>query len=306
MSSNVIAAIAILSPIIMGMILIPVIFISIRKKLKQLPQQQSALEELTIAMRGTYRGAGILDEYKGSLPKLARPIIRDCIEGQIGDSSARFYKYSVGGGSEQSFYTIFEVTIRGTFPHIYLDSKNGESLGEPLFSRKDRVKLEGVEFAKYFNVYVQDGAQRELLQLFEPSIMAHLIDVVPNINIEFVDNKIYFYINEELAESKEIHDAYQAISNMVIKLAPELNNLGVDDKHISDLKVVAHTKDVDIVGKPVQNFLVQVFGTIAVLALTILIARNQRNGSHFYLLFVAVGIANICRAVYVFIRTGKS
>ena len=135
----------------------------------------------------------------------------DLIFGRIDKTILMFSEidsaYNSGGSTE--FYTIF----KGLFFVADFNKKfKGETFVLPDFDKKnfkgtgELIKLEDIEFEKYFTVYGSD--QIESRYILSTSLMKRIVDYKEekdkNIYISFVNNKIYVAIscNKDLFEPK--------------------------------------------------------------------------------------------------------
>ncbi|MFG6445921.1 hypothetical protein ACFXP7_11445 [Microbacterium sp. P06] len=87
-------------------------------------------------------------------------------------------------------------------PHIVLDAQGNNSLRRPAlsgaYSQTQRLSLEG-DFDKHFSLYCPRGYERDALYLFSPEVMAHFIDTASKLDVEIVDDFVFFYSPRELS-----------------------------------------------------------------------------------------------------------
>ncbi|MCR2825332.1 hypothetical protein [Microbacterium sp. zg.Y909] len=87
-------------------------------------------------------------------------------------------------------------------PHIVLDAVGTNSLGDsslPVgFKAAQRLSLEG-DFDRAFRLYCPAGYERDALYLFTPDIMARFIDNAAELDVEIVDDWMFFYRRADLA-----------------------------------------------------------------------------------------------------------
>lgn len=110
-----------------------------------------------------------------------------------------------GKNSKRREFGVIEVKLTRRLPHILLDSRANNSLGFsnlPSFRSSQHLTLEG-DFNDYFNLYVPDGYERDALYLITPELMALLIDLGANFDIEIVDDRLYIYSSREFSLEKK-------------------------------------------------------------------------------------------------------
>lgn len=130
----------------------------------------------------------------------------DVIRGQ----SPRFvefanYRYTSGSGKEQQTHRWGYIAIKlsSSLPHIVLDSagNNGVFGGSNLpatFGKDQQLHLEG-DFDRYFTLYCPQGYERDALYLFTPDIMARFIDEAAALDVEIIDDWLFFYAQRDFS-----------------------------------------------------------------------------------------------------------
>ncbi len=92
--------------------------------------------------------------------------------------------------------------LQTPLPHIVLDAVGNNSLGVsslPVgFKAAQRLGLEG-DFDRAFRLYCPAGYERDALYLFTPDIMARFIDNAAELDVEIVDDWMFFYRRADLA-----------------------------------------------------------------------------------------------------------
>lgn len=112
------------------------------------------------------------------------------------------YEFTTGSGKSRTVHKWGYVAVRlGTpLPHIVLDAVgNNGFFGSNLpvaFDRDQRLSLEG-DFDKYFILTCPDGYERDALYLFTPDIMARFIDNAAELDVEIVDDWLFFYAKRQ-------------------------------------------------------------------------------------------------------------
>lgn len=108
------------------------------------------------------------------------------------------YRYTTGSGKNRSTHTwgYVAVHLSTPLPHIVLDAVgNNGVFGSNLpvwFGRDQHLSLEG-DFDRYFRLYCPAGYERDALYLFTPDIMARFVDHAAALDVEIVDDWMFFY-----------------------------------------------------------------------------------------------------------------
>ncbi|MDY0908114.1 hypothetical protein [Microbacterium sp. CFBP9034] len=94
------------------------------------------------------------------------------------------------------------VQLDRPLPHIMLDARGNNSLlGRTRLPdtalRSQRLSLEG-DFDRWFTLYCPAGYERAALYLFTPDIMAMMIDRFAELDVEIIDDWVFFYSRNEL------------------------------------------------------------------------------------------------------------
>ncbi|GAA2534999.1 hypothetical protein GCM10009860_14200 [Microbacterium mitrae] len=113
------------------------------------------------------------------------------------------YQYTTGSGKSQQTHHWGYVAVRleNLLPHIVLDAEgNNGFFGSNLPIRIDRdqhLSLEG-DFDRYFRLYCPQGYERDALYLFTPDVMVRFIDNAAELDVEIIDDWVYFYAKNPL------------------------------------------------------------------------------------------------------------
>lgn len=112
------------------------------------------------------------------------------------------YQFTTGSGKNKSTHKwgYVAVHLSSPLPHIVLDAVGNNSIfGSNLpatFDKDQRLSLEG-NFDSYFSLYCPSGYETDALYLFTPDIMARFIDNAAALDVEIVDDWVFFYIRGE-------------------------------------------------------------------------------------------------------------
>ena len=148
----------------------------------------------------------------------ARMII-DVLSGIYENISVRIFTYffqEIGEHSGRHFYTVFEASLLGTVPNIFLYSNKQKGLNFDWNNDNSTIVLEG-DFNKYFTLCVPKGYEQEAYEIFTPDVMANLIDLANELNFEFIGNKLYIYKTQLVTKKSEIERIFN-LSKYLINL----------------------------------------------------------------------------------------
>jgi len=122
-------------------------------------------------------------------------------------------------------YTVISIKVEGSLPHIYLNYKKdgyGLNIGKEISVP--------VEFEKSFHISIPEGYQIEALEIFTPEILAKILDQEIKVDIELVDNQIYFFIEKQNLfgfsfdkHLKLLEKQYNAVATLMSMLKPRLD-----------------------------------------------------------------------------------
>ena len=136
-------------------------------------------------------------------------------------------------------FSVFEATYPYQAPHIVLSMVQSAMSIEPSndpasFRGEKLLTLEG-GFDKYFKLRVQEGFETEVLEIFTPDIMAKLIDIKPTLNIEFAENKVYFYKTGTFSTGEQILSAYKTATVISQLVRPRLKEVSGSVSAMNDV-----------------------------------------------------------------------
>jgi len=138
------------------------------------------------------------------------------------------YQYSVitASGSKVYFWGFIKVKLNRRLPHMLLDSKSNETFLKlsflPNLPKNNQIlKLEG-DFNKYFTLYVPQNYQRDALYIFTPDVMAALVDMGLDYDIEIIDDNLMIYHPDGI--SIDSAEFIKKALTLVDKLGKELHD----------------------------------------------------------------------------------
>ncbi len=148
--------------------------------------------------------------------------------GTLHDRPFRFfqYRYVTGSGKNKRTHTycVFEVVFSGTFPHIYLNNTGNRDLSNLKGVFLPRLTLPPA-LEKNFNLHGPTGYEIEVLQIFTPDLLQHVLDSNWEHDIELVDQKLYVFREEPIRTSQELEYEVGRLQMLLEILAPTLNRM---------------------------------------------------------------------------------
>ncbi|MDZ8275383.1 hypothetical protein R2Q81_05375 [Microbacterium aquimaris] len=136
------------------------------------------------------------------------------------------YRYSTGNGRSRTTHRWGYVAVKLDIPlpHIVLDATSNNGLfgsNLPMSYRKEQhLGLEG-DFDRYFSLFCPRGYEADALYLFTPDIMARFIDNAAALDVEIVDDWLFFYAKRDFVTLDPATWAwlFGAVAAMLDKLA---------------------------------------------------------------------------------------
>ncbi len=168
---------------------------------------------------------GVMFKRSGRFMKpMAYNFARNAVSGTWEGRPARIFEYqfTLGSGksSETHFYTVFEFSFAGTFPHLYLNRKKdryGIDAGKPL-----RLPA---EFERSFELFAPDQYEVEALEIFTPDVLAYLVDVDWPFDLELIDQRLIVYREMHITSSMQLASEWHRAKALATKLAPVLDRV---------------------------------------------------------------------------------
>ncbi len=156
--------------------------------------------------------------------------IREVMSGAYRDMPLRIFTYlytvHAGKSSHAVYDAVAELTYPAELPHIVLVRKISlSSVGDTApFSSSiglEKVELEG-DFDTYFSLYVEQGAQVKIREIFQPDLMQWFIDHFADHDLEVNGTKIYLLQRGQLSSRKEYVALHTLADAVTDKLLPGL------------------------------------------------------------------------------------
>lgn len=155
----------------------------------------------------------------------------DVMSGMYEGHSLRIYDFArtigYGKGSHTDFYTVFELSFDKNLPEIGLYARGTDIFGlDSTGSSADgqAVQLEG-DFGQYFVLRAPKDYEMETRVIFQPDLMALLVDRFKQFDIELFQNKLYLF-RAPLSTKEEFSRMYDLADALYDKLAPLVREVG--------------------------------------------------------------------------------
>lgn len=149
--------------------------------------------------------------------------------GTVYDRPFRFfqYHYTTGRGkNEQTHhaYNVYEVAFSGTFPHIYLNNTHNRDLSNLKGFFLPRISLPH-ELEKKFNLHGPKQYEIEVLEIFTPTLLLHLLETDWEHDLELVDQKLYVFREESIRTKQAFEQELERLEKLLALLTPKLNHM---------------------------------------------------------------------------------
>ena len=148
--------------------------------------------------------------------------------GTVHDRPFRFfqYRYTTGSGKSKQTHTygVYEVAFAGTFPHIYLNNTRNRDLSGLKGFFLPRIPLP-LELEKKFNLHGPMQYEIEVLEIFTPTLLLHLLEADWDHDLELVDQKLYVFREEAIRTKQEFEHELARLQQLLELLTPKLNRM---------------------------------------------------------------------------------
>lgn len=148
--------------------------------------------------------------------------INHIITGAHNDRVLRIFNYQFKSGydrdSKTYTYTVFGFTFSGQFPHLYLNK-----LGNGFGTKIGVVIPLPAEFEKKFRLSAPKEYEIEALQVFTPDLLAHLLDVQLDYDIELVNQELLIFVTGQLDTLQDLEREFAGAGAIADRFAPVLD-----------------------------------------------------------------------------------
>lgn len=189
--------------------------------------KQLFVTQIAPMLNMTYSETGILPT-QGYIFSLGHDrSIRNVFSGTYNNLPLRLYEYTyiVGSGKSRTIhtFTVSEIDVGHTLPHLFMRPKLYPSMGNPPDTKS--LSHEG-NFNDYFSVFIPADGQIEALQILEPDVMASFVDDFTKYGFETSDTKIYLFKGSSLTENRELLlEQVNLLQRLYGEIVPELENV---------------------------------------------------------------------------------
>ncbi len=154
--------------------------------------------------------------------------LQNYVSGTLKNMPTRVFelKFTKGHGKHSTtyHYTVFGFTFNGTFPHCYLNNLHNRY---GISGRGVHISLPQ-EFEKQFRLYGPKEYEVEVLQIFTPDVLSHLLDLKWPHDIELVDSELLIFRDHLLNSTEELEAEFQRARDLSQYLSPTLNRMQLE------------------------------------------------------------------------------
>lgn len=138
------------------------------------------------------------------------------------------YNFVTGFGKSRRThsYTVFKINFASNLPEALLRPQalfTFWEIDEASFGGREKVRVPvPLEFDKQFDFYSKKDFEIEALQIFDPVLMAKLVDEYKGVSIEFFGNDAYIFYDHVVEKKVELEHAFELAKYFIEKLQPKL------------------------------------------------------------------------------------
>ena len=135
---------------------------------------------------------------------------------------------------ERILKNVMRVELPNKYPHIVLDSKQGDIIPNSLktvFPSNKEIVLEG-NFPDYFRVYTATTPV-ETLQILSPELMERMIKYSHRADIEIIENQLFLIGNYRLQGKEDYQMMFTAVEQILKDIGANANNSKVKFDSVS-------------------------------------------------------------------------
>ncbi len=152
------------------------------------------------------------------------------MSGKLDNHNFRIFEYSyitgTGKNSRSHFYTVFETTFLGSFPHLYLNNIHNKNLSGIKQFFLPNISLP-TEFEKMFKLYVPKEYEIEVFEIFTPDILSHLLNNSWEHDLELVNQKLFIFSEKSITGAKKLEQEIENLKGFLKQLAPKLDRMSL-------------------------------------------------------------------------------
>ncbi len=151
--------------------------------------------------------------------------ISHVISGEAGGRPLRIFELTFTRGSGKSKeiyqYAVFEFTMKGAFPHMFLDRKNNKYTAQTK-SNVEKIPLPA-EFDEKFHLYAPHQYEIEALEIFDDIVLKYLLDEEFPHDVEIVDSEVLIFRRAYLNSRKELEEELLRAVTLIKQLEKRLD-----------------------------------------------------------------------------------
>jgi hypothetical protein len=195
------------------------------------------------------------------------------------------YSYVTGSGDsrENHSFGVFSAQLPKVLPNILLDSKANNYFGlgnlPSKYAKSQKFELEG-DFVNYFTLYVPEDYERDVLYFLTPELMAILVSVCKDYDIEIVGYELRFYTSATIDFSQEALNKIFTIIDTVGKEFSDNTRAYIDERGaVSSATIMqpsATLKRGYLFGLSANN--IAVISILFLISVSFIFAYNSMNG----------------------------
>jgi hypothetical protein len=174
------------------------------------------------------------------------PRLFNYINGEIAGMHGSIFNYqiviAVGSGSSENYnFTVCKINLPHHSPDLLLESRSQIQYEYNFlytFQKTKMVKLSiPSEFDAKYNLWSDPSFNIETLQIFSPTFMKEVLDNYENINMQIVNNDLYFYKSGLIESHAELNEFLELSKNITIKMSSILKQVSKSSSAIKNLKI---------------------------------------------------------------------
>ncbi len=131
------------------------------------------------------------------------------------------FTQKIGKHEKKYWFTVFELTMKGTFPHIYLNYKHDGYVAK-MKGNVTKIPLPG-DVANQYTLYAPHQYEIEALEIFTQSIFQFLLDGQFSLDVEIIDGEVIFYRHKRVNSREELEEAFTHAAALFEKIAARLD-----------------------------------------------------------------------------------
>ena len=262
------------------------IMIKYLKKRFSTKNRKKRIEDFAAANNGVYIGKSSAKDLVGTAFKAGEsPYVAERVVLKNGIAMGRYFSSS---GQQQtdgfSYVSFVAMHLNRKLPHVYVDAKSNNFIGQDLkvFLKKNQLFEVETQLSKHFNLFVPEGYERDILYLFTPDVLSVVENKGCAYDVEIIDNMIYVLSSMDKSDLANATEAYDIIT-YALELYEKINKQSTNykDERVQPRNIpTTITTPVGIKGKRLSHSIniLEVFVVICLVAtLVVMIVISYLN-----------------------------